>query len=77
MPIDVDVEYADGTTESFNIPLRIMRGAKPANANVLEDWAWAIPTYSFDVTKSVKSVTIDKSGLMADVKLDNNTYPIK
>ncbi|MEN8702939.1 MAG: M1 family metallopeptidase [Polaribacter sp.] len=77
MPIDVDVEYADGTTESFNIPLRIMRGAKPANATVLEDWAWAIPTYSFDVTKSVKSVTIDKSGLMADVKLDNNTYPIK
>jgi hypothetical protein len=77
MPIDVDVEYADGTTESFNIPLRIMRGAKPTNATMLEDWAWAIPTYSFDVAKSVKSVTIDKSGLMADVKLDNNTYPAK
>lgn len=74
MPIDVDVEYADGTIESFNIPLRIMRGAKPTNATVLEDWAWAIPTYSFDVAKSIKSVTIDKSGLMADVKLDNNTY---
>ena len=77
MPIDVDVEYADGTIESFNIPLRIMRGAKPTNATVLEDWAWAIPTYSFDVAKSIKSVTIDKSGLMADVKLDNNTYPAK
>ena len=77
MPIDVDVEYADGTTESFNIPLRIMRGAKPTNATMLEDWAWAIPTYSFDVAKSVKSVTIDKSGLMADVKLNNNTYSAK
>ncbi|KOY51324.1 M1 family metallopeptidase [Polaribacter dokdonensis] len=77
MPIDVDVEYADGTTESFNIPLRIMRGVKPTNATVLQDWAWAIPTYSFNVAKSVKSVTIDKSGLMADVKLDNNTYPEK
>ncbi|WP_296634839.1 M1 family metallopeptidase [Polaribacter sp.] len=77
MPIDVDVEYADGTTQSFNIPLRIMRGTKPTNATVLEDWAWAIPTYSFNAAKSVKSVTIDKSGLMADVKLDNNTYPIK
>lgn len=77
MPIDVDVAYTDGTSESFTIPLRIMRGVKPTTATVLEDWAWAMPTYSFNVAKSVKSVNIDKSGLMADVKLDNNTYPAK
>ena len=77
MPIDVDVAYTDGTSESFTIPLRIMRGVKPTTATVLEDWAWAMPTYSFNVAKSVKSVKIDKSGLMADVKLDNNTYPAK
>lgn len=77
MPIDVDVAYTDGTSESFTIPLRIMRGVKPTTATVLEDWAWAMPTYSFDVAKSIQSVTIDKSGLMADVKLENNTYPAK
>ncbi len=74
MPIDIDVEYTDGTTESFNIPLRMMRGEKPTSAKILEDWTWAHPTYSFDVSKAVKSVTIDKSGLMADINLENNVY---
>jgi hypothetical protein len=73
MPIDVEVAYTDGTMEYFNIPLRMMRGAKPTTAKIIEDWTWAHPTYSFDVTKEVKSVTIDKSGLMADINLENNT----
>ena len=51
MPIDVAVTYADGTTEDFNIPLRMMRGNKPTDATVIEDWAWAHPTYSFSVIK--------------------------
>lgn len=74
MPIDLEVEYTDGSTESFNIPLRMMRGHKPTTATILKDWGWAYPTYTFDVSKSIKSVTIDKSNLMADVNLDNNTF---
>ena len=31
MPIDLEVTYTDGSTENFNIPLRIMRGAKPTS----------------------------------------------
>ncbi|UAM97467.1 M1 family metallopeptidase [Polaribacter litorisediminis] len=73
MPIDVEVVYQDDTKESFNIPLRMMRGSKPTTANVIEDWPWAHPTYTFKATKEVKSVTIDKSGLMADINLENNT----
>jgi hypothetical protein len=73
MPIDVEVTYADGSMERFNIPLRMMRGAKPTTANVIEDWTWAHPTYTFEASKEVKSVTIDKSGLMADINLENNT----
>ncbi|MGK0413013.1 MAG: hypothetical protein ACJA1B_001215 [Polaribacter sp.] len=73
MPIDVEVMYADGSMERFNIPLRMMRGAKPTTANVIEDWTWAHPTYTFEASKEVKSVTIDKSGLMADINLENNT----
>ncbi|MFY9242482.1 MAG: M1 family metallopeptidase [Polaribacter sp.] len=74
MPIDLEVTYVDGTTENFNIPLRMMRGSKPTSAKVLKDWGWAYPTYSFDASKEVKSVVIDKSGLMADINLYNNTF---
>ena len=77
MPMDVDVVYVDGSKESFNIPLRMMRGSKPTTATVLKDWGWAMPTYSFNVSKAVKSVTIDKSGLMADINLKNNVLEVK
>ncbi|WP_445748928.1 M1 family metallopeptidase [Polaribacter sp.] len=73
MPIDIEVVYTDGSKQEFNIPIEMMRGSKPTSATVLRDWAWANPIYTFDVKKPVKSVMIDKSGLMADVNLDNNT----
>ena len=77
MPMDVEVIYVDGTKEHFNIPLEMMRGNKPTTATILKDWGWAYPTYSFNVSKKVKSVTIDKSGLMADINLENNSFGIK
>jgi hypothetical protein len=77
MPIDLEVTYTDGSIENFNIPLRMMRGNKPTSATVLEDWAWANPVYSFSVSKNVKSVTIDKSKLMADVNDENNIFEVK
>ncbi|RTY97913.1 M1 family peptidase [Flavobacterium sp. RSP49] len=85
MPIDLLVEYTDGKTESFYIPLRMMSFEKenpnPAiKRTVLNDWAWAYPTFEFDISKSkasIKKITIDSSGLMADLKKENNTYEIK
>ena len=77
MPIDLEVVYTDGSTENFNIPLRMMRGAKPTSATTIEDWGWAMPTYSFSTTKDVKSVSIDKSLLMADINLENNSFEVK
>ena len=77
MPMDVEVVYQDGTKESFNIPLEMMRGNKPTTSTVLKDWGWAYPTYSFDVSKEVKSIVIDKSGLMADINSENNTFEVK
>jgi hypothetical protein len=85
MPIDVLIEYTDGTKESFYIPLRMMSFEKE-NPNpaikrmVLSDWTWAYPTYEFSVSKNkttIKKVTIDPSGLMADVKQADNSYEIK
>ena len=77
MPIDVEVTYTDGSKESFNIPLRMMRGTKPTTATIIKDWGWAMPTYSFETAKSVASVLIDKSGLMADINAANNTFTLE
>ena len=85
MPIDLIVEYTDGTTESFYVPLRMMNFEKenpnPAvKRTVLKDWTWAHPTYEFAISKAkttIKKITIDPSGLMADVKQANNVYEIK
>lgn len=85
MPIDVLVEYTDGTKESFYIPLRMMSFEKEnptpeIKRTILKDWAWGNPNYFFEIDKektAIKKITIDPSGLMADVKPDNNSYEIK
>jgi aminopeptidase N len=77
MPIDLEVVYVDGSVENFNFPLRIMRGNKPTEATVLEDWAWANPVYSFTAAKSIQSVTIDKTKLMADINDANNIFEVE
>jgi hypothetical protein len=74
MPLDVRVTYSDGTFEDYLIPLRMMRGSKKADANVIEAWAWAYPTYSFEASKPVVKVEIDPSTIMADVFDDNNLW---
>ena len=77
MPLDVSVTYTDGTTEAFYIPLQMMRGEKPTTATIISDWAWAMPTYTFKANKAVKSVEIDASQLMADVKRENNVFGLE
>lgn len=83
MPIDVLVEYTDGTKELFYIPLREMRGEKPAEnlveyqgakRTVLEDWFWTKPTYDFKVSKDIKEVSIDPTKRLADVNPENNVF---
>jgi len=74
MPVDVTVIYEDGSKEDFNIALRMMRGNKPTKSTILKDWTWAHPTYTFSVSKAIKSVEIDTSKLMADIDRSNNMY---
>ena len=89
MPIDVLVEYTDGTKESFYIPLRMMHFEKenpsrslgtPIKRTILKDWTWGNPNYFFEIAKAkatIKKITLDSSGLMADVKRENNVYEVK
>ncbi|XCF06452.1 M1 family metallopeptidase [Tamlana crocina] len=72
MPIDLTVTYTDGTSQDFYIPLQMMRGEKPTEATIINDWAWAYPTYSFKTSKPVKSVEIDPKNMMADINSENN-----
>ena len=81
MPIDLLVEYTDGTKELFYIPLREMRGEKPAedfdfyqgaNRTVLEDWFWTKPQHKVSLTKKPLKITIDPSLRLADVDYSNN-----
>lgn len=76
MPIDLTVTYTDGTTEDFYIPLRMMHGKKPTTATVLDDWAWAYPTYTFSAKKDVTSVAIDPLNKMADINRNNNAIEL-
>ncbi|MEL6558307.1 MAG: M1 family metallopeptidase [Bacteroidota bacterium] len=79
MPLDLEVEYTDGSKEIFYIPLGIMRGEKENETalkrTVLPDWSWTHPEYEFSISgKEVKSITIDKTLRMADINRDNNEY---
>tara|TARA_R110002051_G_scaffold171982_2_gene242413 strand:+ start:22413 stop:24266 length:1854 start_codon:yes stop_codon:yes gene_type:complete len=82
MPLDILVVYNDDTRETFYAPLRMMRGEKEnpyagIERTVIEDWAWAYPTYSFIINKplsSIKAIVIDPSQLMADIILENNVW---
>ncbi|MFD2553933.1 M1 family metallopeptidase [Sphingobacterium tabacisoli] len=81
MPIDVLVEYKDGSKELFYIPLREMRGEKSAEnfaiyenvkRTILEDWNWTVPTYSFPVNKVPSKIWIDPTQRLADIEASDN-----
>ena len=81
MPIDLIVEYTDGSKELFYIPLEIMRGNKVAETRMirkdLPDWGWVHPTYTFTIDKKateIKKVTIDPSSRMADLNKANDFW---
>jgi aminopeptidase N len=77
MPLDVTVDFTDGTSKNYNIALEIMRGNKATDATILKDWGWAYPTYSFTTEKPVKKVTIVTNGLLADINSDNDSKMIE
>ena len=85
MPMEVLVEYTNGTQELYYIPLRMMHYVKAHNnpeikRTVLTDWNWGNPNYTFTLAatkNTIKKITLDPSGLMADIKKENNTFENK
>lgn len=79
MPIDLQVNFADGSSRLYYIPLQMMRGEKDFGDTpviILSDWAWARPTYQFkvDADSEITEVIIDPSGRMADIQRENNRF---
>ena len=82
MPIDLLVANADGTQETYYIPLQMMRGEKDnpypnLKRTVAKDWTWAHPTYELNIDKpldDIQALVIDPSQLMADVNGENNVW---
>lgn len=81
MPLEVLVNYKDGTSEIHYIPIALMRGEKEnpysINWSVHKDWSWARPEYKL-ILKRPKSeiidLFVDPTYYMADINRDNNTY---
>ena len=77
MPMDIVVKEKK-KQKNYYIPLQIMRGEKASETKkreILEDWAWTHPTYTFTIpTKmaKIKSIQIDPTGRMADINVENN-----
>lgn len=75
MPLEVKIDYKGGSSETFYVPFRLMRWQKPDAGKVVDDWAWAYPTYELEIPTTqyaVEKIEIDPSGLMADVDRENN-----
>ncbi len=80
MPIDVQVQYKDGSKEVAYIPQYFMFGEKPVEDTAIprttfEGWKWTSPTYTFELNHrltDIKVVEIDPTQRMADVDRKNN-----
>jgi aminopeptidase N len=84
MPVDVMIDYKDGTKEIAYIPMYLMFGVKENEdklvpRTVFAEWKWTHPTYTFEVNKklsAIKTIEIDKTQRMADVERRNNKLDI-
>ncbi len=82
MPIEMLVQYADGSSDFLYIPLVLMRGEKTQfseKVKTLPDWDWTDPTYTIKLenNKEVKGIYIDPFYYLADIDRDNNFLKIK
>lgn len=82
MPLDIEVEYSDGTISHYYIPMRIMWGQKENEFPDVErfvenDWPWVFPEYSFALDKPLDEIVrieIDPTQRMADINRLNNVW---
>lgn len=85
MPVDVLVEFKDGSKQMAYVPLYGMFGGKQAEDpsipfTTFEEWRWTNPLYTIQINKKLsdlKLIEIDPSHRMADIERNNNRLEIK
>jgi hypothetical protein len=85
MPIDVMLQFSDGSKEQAYIPQYSMFGTKPDENKIIPrfiytPWKWTSPTYEFEVNHKLtdlRLIEIDASHRMADVNRNNNKLELK
>ena len=85
MPIDLMLQFRDGSRELAYIPLYSMFGTKPEEEKniprtVNEPWKWTSTEYEFEINHKLtdlKIIEIDASHRMADVNRNNNRLELK
>ena len=81
MPLDVMVEYTDGTKESFHaFQNTLMRWKNQVYAELGKcfekgwDWAYLLLLKLVKPKDKIKSITIDPDSLMADINREDNIF---
>jgi hypothetical protein len=85
MPIDLQINFTDGSKELHYMPLNLMYGEKPVEDStitrkVYEPWKWTHSTYVIETKRKLSEfsiVEIDPSQRMADVDRKNNKLELK
>ena len=85
MPLDVSLQFRDGSKLLAYIPQYLMFGEKPVEdptipRKTFEPWKWTSPTYEFEIDHrltDLKVVEIDASQRMADVDRTNNKLELQ
>ncbi len=80
MPIDLLINYKDGTKELYYIPMNEMLGKKSSEDKSIKQtdlsaWPWVHPNYTIGIPKKlsdIESLEIDQSLRMADINRKNN-----
>ncbi len=85
MPIDLELQFRDGSRQIEYIPMYLMFGAKQTEFHGIpttthEAWKWTHPTYIVEIDRRItdlKIIEIDPTNRMADTDRANNRLEIK
>jgi len=86
MPVDLLVEYEEGVSTLFYIPVDLMQWPKNPEEDIhygqsmtftMEPWSWPYVTYVIELgmeSNEIKRITVDPGKRMVDLKPENNVW---
>lgn len=81
MPVEVMVTYTNGNKERFYMPLRMMRGSKKFNDDILTtqlpDWPWTNPLNTISLNhklSDISKIELDPDHRTMDIDYSNNVW---